>query len=193
VENPLHRARLERHLDLAALNARTMLGMGVLLKIDQGRFSELPAGIYARAYVRAFASAVGLDPAAVIAELTPLLPEAPDPFPVIREIEQAADQRRRSKSTQSRCAAAVVDAAMLVGVALAVLRLIALVCGVTTGYLVQHEAPAVAVVCAVPSALYFLLFRGIGGRTLGGAVCRLPQLPAPAPLGLNDILLRALR
>ncbi len=98
VDNPLHRARLQRDLDLAELNARTMLGMGILLKIDQGRFSELPAGIYARAYVRAFASAVGLDASAVIAELTPRLPNAPDPFPLIREAKETAARRRRSRS-----------------------------------------------------------------------------------------------
>ena len=59
----------------------------IVRKIDEGRFGELPPGLYARSYVRSFASAVGLDPAEALKEVEHLLPGAPDPLPVMRELK----------------------------------------------------------------------------------------------------------
>ncbi|MBA3296720.1 MAG: helix-turn-helix domain-containing protein, partial [Acidobacteria bacterium] len=58
----LHQARLNCQLELSELAARTAISPSVLAKIDEGRFAELPAGIYARSYVRSFAAEVGVDP-----------------------------------------------------------------------------------------------------------------------------------
>ena len=49
--------------------------------LDEGRFAELPGGLYARGYVRAYAVAVGLDPDRAVDELSPQLPIAEDPIP----------------------------------------------------------------------------------------------------------------
>lgn len=85
-ENPLHRARLARGIDLTEVSRRTCLSPQVVQKIDDGRFDELPAGVYARSYIRAFATAVDLDPEIAVAELSDRLPPAADPLPVLRDV-----------------------------------------------------------------------------------------------------------
>ena len=75
----LHDARARKNLSLAELSSRTSLSPAIVRKIDEGRFGELPPGLYARSYVRSFASAVGLDPAEALKEVEHLLPGAPDP------------------------------------------------------------------------------------------------------------------
>jgi hypothetical protein len=164
----------------------------MVTKIDEGRFEELPAGVYARAYVRAFAAAVGVDPTRVLGDLDGLLPEAPDPFPLLREIKRAAQPRRRREWLLPRWFGAAIDAAALLVINAVMVRLIAYVSGLSVGILLQHASASVAIVCAVPLTTYFVLFGGIAGRTPGAVVCRVPEVPAQAPLELTTILRRAL-
>lgn len=89
-DNLLHRARVDRGIELADIAARTSLNPITVQAIDSGRFGDLPAGIYARSYVRAFASAVGLQPEQVLRELEPSLPRVDDPLPVLRDIARGA-------------------------------------------------------------------------------------------------------
>lgn len=81
----LHRARVEKSIDLSRISALTALSPSIVRKIDDGRFEELPGGVYARSYVRAFAEAVGIAPEEAIREVEHLLPEPPDPFPALRD------------------------------------------------------------------------------------------------------------
>ena len=89
-DNLLHRARVVRGLAVADIAARTSLNPVTVQAIDSGRFQDLPAGIYARSYVRAFASAVGLQPEQVLRELEPSLPRVDDPLPILRDIARGA-------------------------------------------------------------------------------------------------------
>ncbi len=190
-DHPLHRGRVEKGLSLSQIAESTRLSPLIVSKIDQGRFEELPAGVYARSYVRAFAAAVGVDPGRALDEVAGLLPPAPDPFPVIREIKEVKAGPSKDGALSRRLVSAI-DAAALLAINAAVVRLIALVAGVPVDVLLQHGSAAVAIVCAVPIALYFVLFGGIGGRTPGAMVCRLPGPPPRTPLVLRTILLRAL-
>jgi hypothetical protein len=81
----LHRARVEKNIDLSRISALTALSPLVVRRIDEGRFEELPGGLYARSYIRAFAEAVGLRGDQVLREVETLLPGAQDPLPVLRE------------------------------------------------------------------------------------------------------------
>lgn len=86
----LHRTRVERGIDLAEVAARTSLNPAIVQSIDAGCFDGLPAGLYARSYIRAFATAVGLQPEQVVRQLEPSLPQVDDPLPVLREIARGA-------------------------------------------------------------------------------------------------------
>lgn len=92
-DNPLHRARVERGIDLAEVARRTCLSPQVVQRIDSGRFDQLPAGVYARSYVRSFAAAVGLDQENALAAVSERLPSAEDPLPVMRDVADRTTYR----------------------------------------------------------------------------------------------------
>jgi hypothetical protein len=75
----LYHARINRQLTLEQIGLRTALSPTVLRHIDEGRFELLPSGVYARSYVRAFATAVGLNPEEALAQVEPYLPGYPTP------------------------------------------------------------------------------------------------------------------
>jgi hypothetical protein len=190
VQTHLHRARLERQLSLADLAARTALSVSVLQKIDAGRFGELPAGVYARAYVRAFAAEVGADPVETLSAVEELLPRAPDPFPVLRDVRSGPETTLHLQL--ARCSAAALDALGLLGaVVMPVVLLASWSSGVEVRALMADAGGALGAFCALPLALYFLLFDGIGGATPGCRAFGLLEPSAPLPLKLPQILKRA--
>jgi hypothetical protein len=215
----LHGARVKRNIGLDELNARTSLSPVVLRKIDEGRFDELPPGVYARAYVKSFAAEVGLDPDEALRSIEHLLPGAPDPLPVLRELQppgfserfsakcaaivrgvkKRADMDTDAKpdevqvedTSMPRIGAAAIDALVLIVLNLAVVLLVALGTGIRPSSLLRHGSGALGMLCAVPTVLYFILFNGIAGQTVGRRLCRLPEAHVHAPLTLDAILRRA--
>ena len=190
VRTHLHQARLARHLTLDELCARTALSAGVISKIDSGRFEALPPGLYARAYVRTFAAAVGLDQEAALRAVEELLPVAPDPLPVLREVARQPDSTLHLQL--ARGTAAALDAVVLLATVVAPSVLLASwSSGVDVAVLLANAGGALAAFCALPVALYFLLFDGIGGGTPGCRAFGLVEPTAQTPLKLPDILRRA--
>jgi transcriptional regulator with XRE-family HTH domain len=72
----LRRARMAQGLSLTEISRRTRIGVGHLRKIEDGDLKGLPPGFYARAFVRAYAEAVGVDSELVLGRLTDQLPAA---------------------------------------------------------------------------------------------------------------------
>jgi len=58
----LRQARERRGLSLVALAGATRISVGVLEALERNDLSRLPGGIFTRAFVRAYAKEVGLDP-----------------------------------------------------------------------------------------------------------------------------------
>ena len=58
----LREAREARSMELRDIAATTKISIGALEAIEQNDFDPLPGGIFTRAFVRAYASEVGLDP-----------------------------------------------------------------------------------------------------------------------------------
>src|SRR6476659_3183038 len=58
----LRQAREERGLSRLDLSARTKISPAILAAIEEGAFDQLPADIYLRGFVRAYAAEVGLPP-----------------------------------------------------------------------------------------------------------------------------------
>ena len=81
----LYHARINSQLTLEQIGLRTALSPTVLRHIDEGRFELLPSGVYARSYVRAFATAVGLNPDEALAQVEPYLPGLPDAIAAMHE------------------------------------------------------------------------------------------------------------
>jgi hypothetical protein len=212
--NPLHRARLRSGVTLSQLAARTLLSPRVVQKIDEGRFAELPGGLYARSYVRTFASAVGLDPDEAVRGLAEHLPTEDDPFAMMRQIARSCDppwvsaleDARTSASAwlASRSAAitamttmtigAVLDAAVLLAVQLVLIQTTAWTCGLAPEVLLREASGPIAVVWGILVLAYFVVVDGIGASARRAFVCRWPAVPDPAwPFDLPAILGRALQ
>lgn len=212
-ENPLRRARLAGGIRLSELAMRTALSPSILQKIDAGRFAELPGGVYARSYIRTVASVVGLDPDETVQQLAFRLPPAEDPLPVLREIARYNDPawllelarignlfrdrlikgRDSASSIGRRAIAAGVDAVLLLLQLAVVAQVTAWTCGVPTATLLTTHGGALLPLFVVQIALYFVVLGGIGGRTPGAFVSRLPVGGGSSPLAPHAVLQRSLR
>jgi len=61
----LRRSRLRRGLEIDDVASETKVNPTYLRFLEEDRFSDLPARVYVRGFLMAYASAVGLDPSAV--------------------------------------------------------------------------------------------------------------------------------
>ena len=197
-QNPLLRARLRRGLSLTDIRDRTRLSPHVLRLLDDGRFAELPAGLYARGYVRAYASAVDLDPDQTLDELSPQLPIAQDPIPrmlaiartddpgwliTIEEARASAGGWIDAKTARLRAHLPVRDTLKALGMDVSILvvlqavstMLTAWMCGVGVQALLTTSGLPLAAVWGFQVSLYLtLVFRVRRLRT--GVFLKIPQL-----------------
>jgi len=175
----LRRARAAGGEDVNALSRRTGIRVHHLRAIEDGRFGELPPGIYARATVRSFAEAVGLDAAAALAECADQLPQANDPIEALQR--KAGMPPAPATPPPARledacpagswrlCSAAAIDAVFVGTLLLAVIALTAAVGRVPPNALGPAALP-LAVVGVTLASVYFVWFGGLCRLTLGRAV-----------------------
>lgn len=190
----LRSARLARGISLDQVMTETRMSPRVVHALDEGRFADLPAGLYARSYVRMFADVVGLDREAVD-QIVPLLPDTADPLPVIKQIvvEQVTREARIRTRTLRTGVAAAIDGLLLLGIEGVALECGARVAGTTSVTLANTSAIPLALLFVALAAIYFLLLAGISGATPGARLCGV-ELVAPATkLDLRSIGRRARR
>jgi hypothetical protein len=201
-QDQLRRARAERGEDLETLSARTGLRVHHVRAIEEGRFGDLPPGIYGRAAIRSFATAYALDADAVVAACEPLLAPVVDPIGAMARMRGVAGAAEAEPSDPSpampssptswRSFVAVGIDAALAGV---------LLCLVAGGAALLVRVPVSALSPAVASlSMIGLLFggasyvwlAGLAGTTLGEyAVGWAPPQRDPRPLTLGAIVRRA--
>lgn len=70
----LRKNRMAQGLSLTEISRRTRIGVTHLRRIEEGDFKSLPPGFYARAFVRAYADAIGVDADIVLGTLADQLP-----------------------------------------------------------------------------------------------------------------------
>jgi cytoskeletal protein RodZ len=68
----LRMQREERHIPLQTIAADTKINPSFLEALERDDLSHWPTGIFQRAYVMAYASAIGLEPDAVLREVRSL-------------------------------------------------------------------------------------------------------------------------
>ena len=197
----LRQARLDAGLALSDIERLTRISPTMLRWIDQGLYDRLPAGIYARAYVRAFAEAVGLDPAEVVSSLEHALPAVDAPASHQAPNLVAASPRRTTVMQLTAAGppwrrvvlAAAIDAVALLAMCGSVVAATAAICGRPAGDIMAVGLPGLLVLLAVLTVLYFGIFAGVQGRTPGARACGLPPLETVAPVQLESVARRALR
>lgn len=90
----LQRAREEKGITLDDIQRTTKIQRRYLEAIERGHFHLLPGHFYARAFIKSYAEAVGLDPAHIMSHFQSDLPAQPPQ-------EQAERLRRRRVATTS--------------------------------------------------------------------------------------------
>ena len=188
-------------MSLEEVGARTLLSSRVLRLLDEGRFGELPGGLYARGYVRAYASAVDLDPDRTLDDLSGQLPIAEDPLPKMLAIARTDDpgwlitledanasvaawidaitaRFRAQVVTLNALRTAAIDGSILVFLEAVVIGLTAWMCGVGVQTLLTASGMALATVWGLQVSVYLSLAFRVR-RFRSGVFVRIPQLRLP--------------
>src|SRR5205823_12009842 len=118
VGSKLRAARERRGLSLRQIASATKISIGALEALERNDLARLPGGIFSRAFVRSYASEVGLDPDETIQEFLSQFPHdttvaahaAPEPV----EDHEAIESERRMASTFLRLIAFSVPLAAAV-------------------------------------------------------------------------------
>lgn len=121
------------------------------------------------------------------------IPPPPSLRPLVNRGRHLLTGRRIPWAVIARCEAAAIDALLLLVVDSFLICLVSWSSGLPLRELIADARWAIGAFCAVPVVLYFVLFGGIAGSTLGSSICRVMR-PAPEhPLRLTEILRRAVR
>jgi transcriptional regulator with XRE-family HTH domain len=193
----LRLAREARGLELSVLEERTRVRQHLLSSLEAGRFEELPAGLYARSVVRAYAQAVGLNPDEILAELIPLLPSVEDPLDGLARVRGVEREPPKPVAAHSGvgepeapprriAVATALDSSILAAIDLGLLASSAAFCGVTIEQLLEFALPAMLMLWGLIAGLYFLLLGGLAGATPGTWLVGLPPLaPDRGPIHVS--------
>src|SRR6266705_964860 len=71
----MRRRREEQQISLATIAEQTKIKLSLLEALERDDVSHWPAGIFRRAFVRAYAQAIGLNPDVVVREFLVVYPE----------------------------------------------------------------------------------------------------------------------
>jgi hypothetical protein len=78
----LRNERERRQIPLSSISANTKISAGLFEALERGDVSRWPSGIFRRSFIRAYASAIGLDPDATAREFLEQFPDPLDSPPV---------------------------------------------------------------------------------------------------------------
>jgi transcriptional regulator with XRE-family HTH domain len=90
----LRRRREEQDIALDTIAEETKIKRSLLEGLERDDVSHWPSGIFRRAFVRAYANAIGLNPDVVVSEFLEVYPDPADRVAVEPEIAPAADDGR---------------------------------------------------------------------------------------------------
>lgn len=207
----LRQQREARGLDLLALSRRTGVRVTFLSWIDRGDVGALPAGLYGRAAIRAYAAGVGIDPDAALSALAPHLRALEDPIDGLARVrgisrpapsrsavtvqaeEPARIQPARMAPVWPPLAASLCDGLLLAVIDLMLLALTAIACGTTMEITLLKAGPALILLWALIGCAYYLLLGGIRVGTVGQRLLELPRTDGGVPVTLNTAWHRGAR
>jgi hypothetical protein len=138
--NGLRRERERRQIALSSLSANTKIGVALFEGLERDDLSRWPPGIFRRAFIRAYAEGIGLDPDVLTREFLERFPDPSDPTPsaaanaVIAPVVPGDPTLRLTLADsggwfvggpalvhlRDRCAAVACDAGVVVAIAVSV-------------------------------------------------------------------------
>jgi transcriptional regulator with XRE-family HTH domain len=162
----LRSARVGRGMTVQAVADLTKLPPRTVAAIENGRLDNIPAGVYARAYVRMYAQAVGIGDPSVISSIVDAIPKVDLDLETIVKCREAAIPPRLRTRTAAAVDAAIVSLLSACGV---------LVCVALTGA-AAWDVGAITIAfftLAAPTlVLYFALLGATGVGTAGACLFR---------------------
>lgn len=207
----LRQQREARGLDILDLSRRTGVRVTFLEWIDRGDVGALPAGLYGRAAIRAYAAGVGIDPDAALGALAPHLRALEDPIDGLARVRgisrpvparsSATIQAGESDHIQTApvtpiwppLAASLCDGLLLAVIDLTLLALTAVACGTTMEVTLLRAGPALILLWALIGCAYYLLLGGIRDGTVGQRLMELPRTNGAVPVTLGTAWRRGAR
>jgi transcriptional regulator with XRE-family HTH domain len=151
--------RESRGITLEAIAATTKISVSLLAALECGDVSTLPGGIFRRAFVRAYGTAIGVSPEPIVAELSRLFPEegragnASGPAPTSDfRLSLAIDSRWATRDVLIRVVTALLEACLIIALA----RMVAWLGGVDAW-----------TICSIMAVSYYSLAAACLGRSLG--------------------------
>ena len=161
--------RERSQIALSEIAAATKIKRSVLEELERGDVSAWPGGIFRRAFVRAYASAIGLSPESVVEEFTQVFPDGTprDSAEAKHELRLTlvVDPWRRTVTAVTNVVVALVEAGAIVALAL------------LTAWM---TAANVWSTCAVIALTYYAAGTACLGRS-PGSWCLQHGLPALRP------------
>jgi cytoskeletal protein RodZ len=97
----LRRERERRQIALSSISANTKISVTLFEALERGDVSKWPAGIFRRAFIRAYAQAIGLDPEVLTREFLERFPDPAEPVPAA-----VADAARPASPSKGRASPA---------------------------------------------------------------------------------------
>ncbi|HUK34433.1 MAG TPA: helix-turn-helix domain-containing protein [Vicinamibacterales bacterium] len=91
----LRRQRERQRVTLAAIAEHTKIHLPLLEELEEDRVAHWPSGIFRRAFIRAYADAIGLRPDDVVREFLALYPDPIEVVSIGSALENAAKTKRR--------------------------------------------------------------------------------------------------
>jgi len=174
----LKHVRIARAETIEAVAQRSGVAERMLCAIEDGRFDELPRGIYARASIRSYATALGLDAADILAACESLLPGVDDPIDAMCRLRGVRVSTSRenaggpvsiadvSRPDWRVVAAAALDA-LVVGAMLIVLIASAALIARAPLRALGASSASFAVMGILLATSYFVWLGGLSGATAG--------------------------
>ncbi len=99
----LRQQRERQEIALASVAEQTKIGVSLLEALERDDVSHWPAGIFRRAFIRAYAQAIGLDPCVVVREFLELYPDPLESLPAIPALLDARGTSVSPPPTRLRC------------------------------------------------------------------------------------------
>jgi len=177
---------------------RSGLRVDWLRAIEAGRFSDLPSGVYARSALRAYASALKLNVNEILLLSGPLLPGVEDPITAMRRLNGIAEAPLKHERVAARSsatpdwraiAASAIDAAVM-AFGLLVLVTCTIAMGLPMAALDRAAAGPIFAVMLLLATLYYIVFGGIVGQTVGELLIGGHAAPDRERLDLRTVAMR---
>jgi transcriptional regulator with XRE-family HTH domain len=205
----LRQSRISRGEVLSSIAQRSGVRESLLQAVEEGRFADLPRGIYGRSAIRSFANALGLDASQVLAECEAFLVPTDDPIdalarlrgcrptvkPAAPEAPAATPQASWNESSAiwKPLGAAAIDSLIIMGLLLFLVAATMTFCAAPLSAF-RGAAAAFGVMGVLLAAGYFLWFAGIACATMGErAMGMAAAASSPASHDLNSVLARSVR